>query len=153
LLRLSVPSPGSRATGRTGFLTEEDEAKLREVFPPDTWPFVEFAIHTGLRQSEQFNLRWENIDLASKVLTIPLSKSGEIRHVQLNGKAVSIIKELKSHQVILTPWVFPSPVNPTKPRDGNAFYKKVHPRCGEGWTLGSGLAHAPGEVLDLLEKE
>ena len=112
-------------TGRTVFLTEADEAQLKECFPPDTWPFVEFAIHTGLRQSEQFNLRWEDIDLGSKVLTIPLSKSGETRHVQLNGKAISILKELKSRQVILTPWVFPSPVNPTKPRDGNAFYKKV----------------------------
>ena len=112
-------------TGRTVFLTEADEAKLKEVFPPDTWPFVEFAIHTGLRQSEQFKLRWENIDLASKVLTIPLSKSGETRHVQLNGKAVSILKELRNRQVILTPWVFPSPVNQTKPRDGNAFYKKI----------------------------
>ena len=111
--------------GRTIFLSEADEAKLREVFPPEFWPFVEFAIHTGMRQSEQFNLRWENIDLASKVLTIPLSKSGETRHVQLNGKAISILKELKNRQVILTPWVFPSPVNPTKPRDGNAFYKKI----------------------------
>lgn len=113
------------ATGRTVFLTEADEAKLKEGFPPDTWPFVEFAIHTGLRQSEQFKLRWENIDLGSRVITIPLSKSGETRHVQLNRKAISILKELKNRQVILTPWVFPSPVNPTKPRDGNAFYKKI----------------------------
>ncbi|MHB1927661.1 MAG: tyrosine-type recombinase/integrase [Leptospirillum sp.] len=112
-------------TGRTVFLTETDEAKLKEVFPPEYWPFAEFAIHTGLRQSEQFNLRWENIDLGSRVLTIPLSKSGETRHVQLNQKAVSILKELKNRQVILTPWVFPSPVNPTKPRDGNSFYKRV----------------------------
>ena len=113
------------ATGRTVFLTEADEAKLRESFPPDTWPFVEFALHTGLRQSEQFNLRWETVDFGSKVLTIPLSKSGETRHVPLNGKALSILKELKSRQVILSPWVFPSPVDHTKPRDGNAFYKKI----------------------------
>ena len=50
--------------GRTIFLSEADEAKLEEVFPPEFWPYVEFAIHTGLRQSEQFNLRWENIDTA-----------------------------------------------------------------------------------------
>ncbi|MCL4486328.1 MAG: site-specific integrase [Nitrospirae bacterium] len=112
-------------TGRTVFLTEADEAKLKEVFPPDSWPFVEFAIYTGLRQSEQFNLRWENVDFGSKVLTVPRSKSGETRHVQLNGKALSILKELKNRQVILSPWVFPSPVDHTKPRDGNAFYKRV----------------------------
>ena len=112
-------------TGRTIFLTEADEARLRETIPSETWPFVELAIHTGLRQSEQFNLRWENIDLGSRVLTIPLSKSGETRHVPLNEKAHSILKELKSRQVLLSPWVFPSPVDHTKARDGNALYKKA----------------------------
>ena len=111
-------------TGRTVFLSEADEMKLKEVFSPEFWPFVEFAIHTGMRQAEQFGLRWENIDFISKVLTVPRSKSGETRHVQLNGKAISILKGLKSRQVILSPWVFPSPVDQMKPRDGNAFYKK-----------------------------
>ena len=111
--------------GRTVFLSEADEAKLKEVFPPEFWPFVEFAIHTGLRQSEQFHLRWEDIDTASRVLTVPVSKSGETRHVPLNERALGILRELKERQVILSPWVFPSPVDHTKPRDGNAFYKKV----------------------------
>jgi len=111
--------------GRTIFLSEADEAKLKEVFPPEFWPYVEFAIHTGLRQSEQFNLRWENIDTASRVLTVPVSKSGETRHVPLNDRALAILRDLKARQVILSPWVFPSPVDPAKPRDGNTFYKKV----------------------------
>ena len=111
--------------GRTIFLSEADEAKLREAIPSEYWPYVEFAIHTGLRQSEQFNLRWENIDTASRVLTIPVSKSGETRHIPLNNKALAILRDLKARQVILSPWVFPSPIDHTKPRDGNAFYKKI----------------------------
>ncbi len=111
--------------GRTIFLSEADEAKLREAIPSEYWPYVEFAIHTGLRQSEQFNLRWENIDMASRVLTVPVSKSGETRHVPLNDKALAILRDLKARQVILSPWVFPSPVDSGKPRDGNAFYKKI----------------------------
>ena len=121
--KASVPQGNDRKDSVS--LTEADEAKLKEGFSSDTWPFVEFAIHTRLRDSEQFNLKWENIDLTSKVLTIPLSKSGEARHIRLNGKAVSVLIELKGRQVILTPWAFPSPVNQTKPRDGNAFYKKI----------------------------
>ncbi len=111
--------------GRTVFLSEADEAKLKESFPPDSWPFVVFAIHTGLRQAEQFTLRWENIDTASRVLTIPLSKSGETRHVPLNDIALLILRELKARQVTLSPWVFPSPVDHTKPRDACAFYRRV----------------------------
>lgn len=110
--------------GRMLFLSDADEAKLKEVFPPEFWPYVEFAIHTGLRQSEQFHLRWEHIDFGSRVLTIPLSKSGETRHVPLNDRALSILKELKARQVLLSPFVFPSPVDHMKPRDGNTFYKK-----------------------------
>ena len=36
-------------TGRTIFLTEADEARIRETIPSGIWPFVEFAINTGLR--------------------------------------------------------------------------------------------------------
>ena len=111
--------------GRTVFLTEADEAKLKEVFPSDSWPFVEFAMHTGLRQAEQFGLRWENIDTVSRVLTIPLSKSGETRHVPLNDIALAILRGLKARQVIISPWVFPSPVDASKPRDACAFYRRV----------------------------
>ena len=111
--------------GRTVFLSEADEAKLKESFSPEYWPYVELAIHTGLRQSEQFNLRWENIDMTSRVLTVPVSKSGLTRHVPLNDTALAVLRDLKARQVILSPWVFPSPVDHTKPRDGNAFYKKV----------------------------
>lgn len=111
--------------GRTVFLSEADEAKLKESFSPEYWPYVELAIHTGLRQSEQFNLRWENIDMTSRVLTVPMSKSGLTRHVPLNDTALAVLRDLKARQVILSPWVFPSPVDHTKPRDGNAFYKKV----------------------------
>ncbi len=43
----------------------------------------------------------------------------------MNGKAVSILKELQNRQVILTPWVFSSPVNIQKSRYGNPFTKKI----------------------------
>src|SRR5262249_34575960 len=41
---------------------------------------VAVAIHTGLRQSEQFHLRWEHVDFANGVLTVPRSKSRPRRH-------------------------------------------------------------------------
>ncbi len=39
------------------FLTDEEETKLKAIMRPAHWTLVEFAIHTGLRRGEQFNLR------------------------------------------------------------------------------------------------
>jgi integrase len=47
----------------TRFFSIEEEAKLCQVIgqPYDAW--VRLAILTGLRKSEQFGLRWADIDL------------------------------------------------------------------------------------------
>jgi integrase len=93
-------------SGRVRFLTEDEETRLRaEVGEPD-WPLVAFAINTGLRQGEQFGLRWSNVDIANRVLTIPRSKHGGARHVQLNETAMAILRDLPSR--LHSAWVFPS---------------------------------------------
>jgi integrase len=75
---LSVPR------GHLRFLTEAEEARLKEIMLPAHYRLVRFAILTGLRREEQFSLRWEHIDLRNKVLTIPRSKHGDTRHVPLS---------------------------------------------------------------------
>ena len=50
---------------------------------------VAFAIETGLRRGEQFNLRWEHVSMEAGVLTIPLPKGGRTRHVPLSNGARS----------------------------------------------------------------
>ncbi len=108
--------------GRLRFLTQGEEQKLKEKMVPSEWQFIAFALNTGLRQSEQFRLRWECIDLDNKVLTIPRSKSGETRHVQLNEEAVGILRGLSSWMT--SPWVFPSK-NPATPLNAQNFYHRV----------------------------
>ena len=54
------------------------------------------SINTGLRRGEQFNLRWDHVNLANRVLTIPRSKHGGSRHVQLNDTAMAILRALPS---------------------------------------------------------
>ena len=73
------------------FLTEDEEIQLRAEVGESDWPFVAFAINTGLRQGEQFGLRWSNVDIANRVLTIPRSKHGGARYVQLNETAMAIL--------------------------------------------------------------
>lgn len=89
---------------RVRFLTHEEEERLRDEMTPEDFELVEFAIHTGLRRGEQFGLRWENVDLVNEVLTIPQSKHGEKRHVQLNDRALEILRGLRSR--LKSEWVF-----------------------------------------------
>jgi len=83
-------------SGRVRFLTEDEEPRLREELDPSRWQIVEFAFNTGLRQSEQFGLRWEHVNLANRVLTMPRLKHGGARHVPLNDTAAAILRSLPS---------------------------------------------------------
>src|SRR5207244_13622011 len=43
---------------RVRYLTEDEETRLRRAVGEEQWPVVAVALHTGFRQSNQFNLRW-----------------------------------------------------------------------------------------------
>lgn len=90
--------------GRVRYLTAEEEAALRTTLPSTTWALVEFAIHTGLRRAEQFNLRWDSIDFQVGVITIARSKSGETRHVKMNSRVRELLRELPSR--LKSEWVW-----------------------------------------------
>ena len=110
---------------RTRYLDAETELpRFRAAFSLIDWELVEFAIVTGLRQSEQFGLAWENVDLGGGVIKIPDPKSGKARFVHLNDEA----RDVLARQRALfpdSPWVFPSPNKPERPRDPKNFYHRV----------------------------
>ncbi len=91
---------------RIRYLTDEEELKLCDVFPQNYWPWVEIALNTGMRRSEQFGLRWENIDFQNGLITIPRAKNGEVRHIPMNDRVVEILQSLPSR--LKSPWVFTS---------------------------------------------
>lgn len=66
----SVKLPTVRA-GKTRFLSVEEETRLCKAIgqPYDAW--IRLAILTGLRKSEQFGLRWADIDLERGLITLP----------------------------------------------------------------------------------
>lgn len=81
--------------GKIRFLSETEEKLLGEkIVNPLYWKMVEFALNTGLRQSEQFKLRWENVDTERRTLFIPRSKSGESRTIPLNDRTLEILRSL-----------------------------------------------------------
>jgi site-specific recombinase XerD len=83
---------------RIRFLSPEEETRLRaaiEAACPERIAELEVALNTGLRLSEQYRLRWEDVSFARRTLTIPRSKNGETRHVPLNKAALAALVSLE----------------------------------------------------------
>lgn len=71
-------------------------------------PMVLLSLNTGMRRGEVFNLRWQDVNLAGKVLTVAGegAKSSETRHIPLNTEALATLKVWKE-QTSGTGYVFP----------------------------------------------
>lgn len=91
--------------GKVRYLTEDEESRIRGVIERDYPDFLdefEIALHTGMRKSEQFSMRWDNIDWIAEVVTVETKdpRSGAhvaTRVVQLNSEAIAV---LKRHRVV-----------------------------------------------------
>jgi len=83
---------------RVRFLDDEEEGalrtKIREMYPVHEAEF-DLALHTGMRRGEQYGLRWQDVDLKRGVITIPRSKHGEVRHIQINSTARAALQTLR----------------------------------------------------------
>jgi integrase len=80
---------------RARWLSEEEEVRLRaylEAACPQFIPELDLVLHTGIRLGEMCSLAWGGVNMGRKVLTIPRSKNGELRHVPLNTAAISALE-------------------------------------------------------------
>jgi site-specific recombinase XerD len=80
--------------GRIRWLSGEEEVRLR-TYLEKAWPQhlaeLDLALNTGMRLGEMYSLTWESVNTSRKVLTIPRSKNGEMRHVPLNRIALAAL--------------------------------------------------------------
>lgn len=84
--------------GRVRFLLPREEEQLRKAIRekfPEHETELDLALHTGLKQGEQYEARWQDVDFERRVLTIPLDKGGKTSHVPLNASALLALKELR----------------------------------------------------------
>jgi integrase len=92
---------------RMRYLGEEEIDLLLSVCPLYLRDIVEFDINTGLRKGELFSLKWNDIDLHNKLLTVKNTKNYEDRVVPLNDIALNVLcripRQLRSEYVFTTP--------------------------------------------------
>src|SRR5262249_51819309 len=96
---------------RGRFLSEEEETRLMASNGEAHLPRVGVAMHSGVRQGEQFHLRWEHVDFATGILTVPRSKHGGARRVPMNDTVRETLRALPSR--LKSPYVFPSATGET----------------------------------------
>lgn len=59
-------------------------------------PVFSFAIETAMRRGEIAAMKWQDVDLASRELLIPETKTGKPRKIPLSTTAIKLLKNLKA---------------------------------------------------------
>lgn len=77
-------------------LTDEQLVALDAVLPEAYRPLLRFAVDTGLRRSELFGLRWDDVDWAQRQLIVRHSKAGEFRVVPFTQAVGKILEERRA---------------------------------------------------------
>jgi len=106
--RLREPGP------RTRFLNHEEIQKLVESASKEFHPVLITALHTGMRRGEILNLKWNDVDLENRIVTVQDSKSGKKRMIPMDDTLYETLRILPSR--FQRGYVFPSSVNRGKPR-------------------------------------
>jgi integrase len=79
------------ANARSGFFEAADFERLVAALPDYLQDAARFAMLTGWRKSEIVSLRWEWVDPAAKMITLPTTKNGQPRTLALDGEAAEIL--------------------------------------------------------------
>lgn len=93
------------------YLSKAETKRLFQVL--DVYPnrmvadIVYLLVYTGARKSEVLNAQWQDIDLDRKILTVPRSKSGKPRYIQLSTAAIEVIARQSAGS--REKWLFISP--------------------------------------------
>lgn len=71
--------------GRLRYLSADEIEALVGQCPKHIRPIVIMALNTGMRKSEILNLRWKEIDLTNRRITVVNSKNNESRVIPMNN--------------------------------------------------------------------
>lgn len=96
----------ARVVGRNRFLTLEEIARLLAACSGHIRHIVLFALHTGMRRGEIFDLKWFDVNLDSGMIFVHTSGKGDPKHVPINDTVRGILGKLSKR----SQYVFTSPL-------------------------------------------
>lgn len=89
--------------GRVRYLEKDEIKKLLKNCSDNIRPIVITALTTGMRLSELFNLRWQDIDFEEKVIIVRNSKNNESRILPMNQTLYSTLVALpRTNEFVFT---------------------------------------------------
>lgn len=80
---------------RERVLTQVEEVRLLDSCSEVLRPVVLTALHSGMRRGEILSLKWKNVDMLKKVITVEHTKSGKVRLIPLNDVLIEELTVLK----------------------------------------------------------
>jgi integrase len=91
----------TEGSGQVRFLSDPEEKRLRAAIErrfAEFLPHFLLSIHTGMRMSEQYELRWNQVDFERRQLHLIRTKNGDSRTIPLNAIALAALQELQSEK-------------------------------------------------------
>lgn len=81
------------------YLDQEQSDRLVAGAPPHLKPIIRLALLTGMRRGELLALRWDQVDLAGRQVTVISRKGRKVRtrFVALNDDAVRVLERVPKH--------------------------------------------------------
>ena len=108
---------------RYRILTDAEEERLALALGAPAKDWMRFALLTGLRPSEQFPLRWSDVDLTQGVVFLTQTATSTVVTFMLPTEAVQLLKQWRAINEGL--WVFPNPYNARQPMDFRTFCLRI----------------------------
>lgn len=91
--------------GRETYLTPEEVRRLLDAADPWFRDILTLALHTGVRKGNLCQSLKADVDLDRAILTIPLTKNGDIHHAPLDSEALEVVRRLVAgnhHEYLLS---------------------------------------------------
>ena len=89
------------------FLTSAQGAALLQTSTGQMKGFIAVGLNAGLRKSEMFNLKWEDVDFERKELRVKKSKGKRFRVIPMNSVLCDVLSRHPRH--FRCPYVFHRP--------------------------------------------
>jgi integrase len=142
--KIDFPKVNNR---RLRFLTHDEANKLLNTLnrrSPMTHDQVLIALHCGLRAGEVRGMRWQDVDLKSKIINLPTTKGGEAQQVYMTDQVKEMLLERIPDGAKTKNYVFPDKKGGLQFKISDTFIRTVEDL---GFNAGLGTKDATYRVV------